>query len=135
MDYYNPYFNGYFLTPFNFNYRWVVEYGKDTYNFCILDDLWNTKKMPYSLTPKAQRHILVWNCEKLPLFRAVRKKWKKKVFFQNSTIQICTRLRWECVEKISETLTAWIERLWRLKLEEKSFFQPCLAGPVDFNSS
>jgi len=29
---------------------------------------------------------------------------------------------WECVEKISKTLTTWIERLQRLKLEEKKFF-------------
>jgi len=29
----------------------------------------------------------------------------------NSTVQICTRLLWECVEKISKTLTTGIEKL------------------------
>jgi len=63
------------------------------------------------LTPKGPRLILGTNREKLPLFRAMRKKLRKKKVFSNSTIQICTRLLWECVEKISNTLTAWIERL------------------------
>jgi len=51
------------------------------------------------------------NCEKMPLFKAMRKNEKKKIFFQISTVQICTRVLWERVEKISETLTKRIERL------------------------
>jgi len=42
----------------------------------------------------------------------MRKKWKKNsFFFQNSTIQIYTRLLCERVEFFLETLIAWIERL------------------------
>jgi len=39
------------------------------------------------------------------------KNEKKKLFFQNSTIQICTRLLREHVEKNLETLTTQIKRL------------------------
>jgi len=39
------------------------------------------------------------------------KNEKKEVFFQNSTIQIYTRLLWECEETNSKTLIEWIERL------------------------
>ncbi len=38
----------------------------------------------------------------------VQKTIEKKIFFQNSIVQICSRLIWECMEKISETLTTWI---------------------------
>jgi len=64
------------------------------------------------LTRKGPRLILGTNCEKLSLFKVVRKKWKeKKIYFQNSTAQVCTRLLKERVENISKTLTTQIERL------------------------
>jgi len=37
------------------------------------------------LTPKGLRHILGKNCQKLPLFRATRKKMKKEFFFKIQT--------------------------------------------------
>jgi len=76
------------------------------------------------LTSKAPRVFLDRNCEKLPLFRATR----KKLFFQHSTVQICSRLLWKCVEKNSKTLTTWIERVFCSMLEEKVFFNLAQQG-------
>jgi len=47
------------------------------------------------LTSKASRVFLDKNCEKLSLFRAVR----KKLFFQHSPVQACTRLLWKVWKK------------------------------------
>jgi len=59
---------------------------------------------------KDQGSFLGTNCEKVPLFRVVRKKWKKTLFKKNSIIQICTRLLWKCVEKI--------QKLWPYKSKD-----------------
>jgi len=63
----------------------------------------------FTLISKQPRHILGANCEKLLLFRIVRKNDLK--INKNSTIQICTRLLRKCVEIFSKTLTIQIERL------------------------
>jgi len=44
-------------------------------------------------------------------FKGNKKKTEKKVFLQNSTVQICVTLLWKHMENFLETLTKQIERL------------------------
>jgi len=52
------------------------------------------------LIPKAPRVFWGKNCKKIATFEGSEKIFKKNLKIQNSTVEICTRLLWECVEKL-----------------------------------
>jgi len=86
------------------------------------------------LTPIGQMHILGKNCKKMPLFKAVRKTWKKSFFFKTQLYKYVLDYYGNVWKKFKN----FDHMDWKIitfEVKRKSSFWPCLTRLVAFNSS